>query len=178
MNVRTAAFALAAALSVLSAASICAEAQALKIGVFDAERISEETAEGAKIKARLTKLQDEKRKQLETVQNELQAMQQEFLASSTSLSEDKRKEMGLKIQRKQNEFEGMQKTANQEMQVEVEAAQLGWQRRVIEVVQKYGKDNGFTVILPVEVVPYYSAAIDLTQELVKVVDQAAAAPKN
>lgn len=178
MNVRSFALALAFATGLAAFAGTPAEAQALKIGVFDAEKISEETAEGAKIKARLTKLQDDKRKQLEAAQAEVQALQQEYLATSTSLSDDKRKDMGLKIQRKQVELEGMQKSANQELQIEVESAQMNWQRQVIEVVRKFGKENGFTMILPVEVVPYHSTAIDITDQLIKAVDQKAAATTN
>ncbi len=152
-------------------AAIPASAQQLKIGVFDAERISAETAEGAKIKARLTALQERKRKELEKIQSDLQALQQEFLATSTSLSDEKRKELGLRIQRKQVELEGAQKSANQELQVEVESAQLEWQRRMLDLVRAYGKEHGYTLILPVEVVPYFSSSIDVTDELIRLVDE-------
>ncbi|GAB4368479.1 MAG: hypothetical protein Kow0062_01730 [Acidobacteriota bacterium] len=163
---------LCAGLGLVAAAP--ASAQQLKVGVFDAERISAETAEGARIKARLTALQEKKRKELEGLQKELQALQQEFLATSTSLSEEKRKELGLRIQRKQVELEGAQKSANQELQVEVESAQLEWQRKMLELVRDYGKKNGYTLLLPVEVVPYFSPSIDITDELIRIVDQQSA----
>jgi outer membrane protein len=159
-----------AALALL-AGSVPAEAQAFKIGVFDAEKISQETAEGARIQARLNALQSAKREEIEALRKELDELQQEFLATSTSLSEEKRKEMGLKIQRKQVELEGLQKSANQELQIEVESAQVQWQRRILEIVADYGKKNGYTLILPVEVVPYYSEAVDITEEIAKVVDE-------
>ena len=161
---------LALALACGALAGVPARAQALKIGVFDAQRISEETAEGAKIKARLRKIQEDKQAELKKMQEELQKLQQEFVATAASLSEEKRKQLGIKIQRKQIELEAAQKSANQELQMEVEQAQAEWQQRVLRAVQEYGKANGYTLILPVEVIGYAAPTVDITDELIRAID--------
>ncbi|MBP7146190.1 MAG: OmpH family outer membrane protein [Acidobacteria bacterium] len=161
-----------AAAGLLALASAPARAQETKIGVFDAQRITQETAEGARIQARLNSLKDRKRQDLEKVQQELEKLRQEFTNTAISLSEDKRKELGLKIDRKQIELEGMEKQATRELQMEAEQAQESWQRQVLEAVAAFGKQNGFTLILPVEVVGYYSQAVDVTEQLIKTVDAA------
>ena len=161
---------LASILAVGVLAGLPARAQALKIGVFDAQRISEETAEGAKLKARVRKVQEDKQAELKKMQEELQKLQQEFVATAASLSEEKRKQLGIRIQRKQIELEAAQKSANQELQMEVEQAQAEWQRRLLEAVREYGKANGFTLILPVEVVGYAAPTIDITGDLIRVID--------
>ncbi len=150
-------------------------AQTLKIGVFDAQKIFEETAAGAKVQARLNALEESKRKELETSQNALKALQQQLLQTGASLSADKLRDLRLKIDRKSIELEGMQKSASREFQIEVEQAQTQWQRRIIDLVAKYGKDNGYSLIVPIGVVAYHSATTDITSELIKLVDAAGGA---
>lgn len=164
----------------LTASTLPVAAQpAAKIGVFDAQRISQETAEGSKIHAKLEALQNKKRAELKKLSDELDKLQQEFVQQAATLSEDKRKEMSIKIDRKQNEIEGMRKSAQAEIQLEVEQAQQEWQKRVLDGVVAYGKEKGFTLILPVEVVGYAASSIDVTGELIQIIDKApapAAAP--
>lgn len=169
--------AIAGALGALLLAAVCPAAPAqttVKVGVFDPQRITQETAEGARIQARLTALSERKRSELEKLQAELKKQQDEFLASAVSLSEDKRKEMGLKIERLQIELEGKQKSASREVQMEAEQAQQNWQNQVIKVVGDFGAKNGFTLILPVDATVFHSPSIDITGELIKAIDTATA----
>lgn len=148
--------------------------QALKIGVFDAQRLSQETVEGSKLQARLTALQQRKREELKKLSEEIERLNTEFQQTSTSLSADKSKELALKIERKQIELDGAQKSATREVTVEVEQAQEGWQKRVLDAVTSYGKEKGFSLILPVEVIGYASASLDITSDLAAMIDKLAA----
>lgn len=167
--VAVAAFALAAILSPMAIAQTASAS--MKIGVFDPARISQETAAGARIQARLNALQDQKRKELETRQDDIVKLEQEFVASAASLSQEKRKELGLSIERKRIELEGLQKSAMRELQLEVEQAQTEWQARVLQHVQSFGRDNGYMLVLQNDVVGYYAQAIDVTEELIRLIDQ-------
>jgi outer membrane protein len=145
-------------------------AQEMKIGVFNAERIAAETARGAKLQAELEKFRSDKQKELEAVQQELQTLQQEFVNTSTSLSDAKRNELSLSIERKRTELENANRLATRELQVRAEQAQIEWQNEIISIVKRYGADNGFSLILPVEIVPYHSDSVDLTDALIAIVD--------
>ena len=159
--------------AVFALASLPAEAQtAPKIGVFDPQRITQETAEGARIQARLNALQEKKRGELEKTQGDLKKLQDQFAAGAVSMTEDKRKDLLMQIERKQLELEGMQKSASRELQLEAEQAQQQWQRAVLAAVGGYGKDKGYTILLPTEVAPYYSPSIDITDDLIKAIDAA------
>ncbi|MDQ7007040.1 MAG: OmpH family outer membrane protein [Acidobacteriota bacterium] len=147
-----------------------AEAQTLRIGVFDAQRVFNETAEGAKIQARLNALQTEKQDELERVQQELRAMQQNMVATAASVSNDKLRELRLKIDRKTIELESLQKSATREFQLAVEQAQADWQARLEGLVRKYGREKGYTLILPIGVVIYHADTTDITEDLIKIVD--------
>ncbi|MCU0230099.1 MAG: OmpH family outer membrane protein [Acidobacteria bacterium] len=165
--------------AVLALAARPAEAQtAPKIGVFDPQRITTETAEGARIQARLNALQEKKRGELQKSQDDLKKLQDQFAAGAVSMSEDKKKDLLMQIERKQLELEGMQKTASRELQLEAEQAQQQWQRAVLAAVSAYGKDKGYTLLLPTEVTPFFSPSIDVTDDLIKAIDAAkpAAAP--
>lgn len=148
--------------------------QVLKIGVFDAQRLSQETVEGSKLQARLTALQQRKREELKKLSEEIERLNTEFQQTSTSLSADKSKELALRIERKQIELDGAQKSATREVTVEVEQAQEGWQKRVLDAVTSYGKEKGFSIILPVEVIGYASASLDITSDLAAMIDKLAA----
>lgn len=154
----------------LFAATGTVEAQSLKIGVFDPARVSQETAEGARIQARLNALQDSKRSEIESLQSEIRTLEQQFLSTATSLTEEKQKEQGLTIQRKRNELEVMQRTATQELQLEVEQAQAKWQRRVLSEVQALGSEQGFTLVLQSDLVAYFADTVDVTPQLIARLD--------
>ena len=49
---------------------------------------------------------------------------------------------------------------------------------MLAAVAAYGKDKGYTVLLPTEVAAYFSPSIDVTDDLIKAIDAAkpAAAP--
>jgi Skp family chaperone for outer membrane proteins len=154
----------------IGAGTVAAQAQAIKIGVFDPARVSQETAEGSRIQARLNALQQAKRGELDALQEEIRVLEEQFINTAPSLAVEKRKELGLKIQRKRIELEGMQKSATQELQLEVEQAQGEWQARVLDEVQKLGRDEGFTLILQFDLVAYHADAIDVTDKLIARID--------
>lgn len=141
-----------------------------KIGVFDPQRLTQETKEGAKIQARLNAIKEKKENEIKKLKDELDKLQQDVVQKGTSLTEDKRKEMAMAIQRKQDELEGAGRAAQRELQMEVEGAQSSWQQRVFEIVNKFGKEKGFTAIFAVDAVLYFDPTIDVTQELMTLVD--------
>ncbi|MCE5248468.1 MAG: OmpH family outer membrane protein [Candidatus Polarisedimenticolia bacterium] len=147
-----------------------AQAQETKVGVFDPQRITQETAEGARIQARLSALKDKKTGELKKLSEELEKMQQSFVQAATSASDEKKKEMQQQLERKQIELEGAQKSAQREMQVEVEQAQEGWQKRVIEVIRNYAKEKKLSLVVAADVAVFYSSDVDITGDLIKAID--------
>jgi outer membrane protein len=144
-----------------------------KIGVFDIDKLLADSSEGALIQARLDRLSMEKRQIVEDKQRELQAKVSELEAGQASLAEDRKRQLSLEVQRLRNDLESVQKTAQQEFQLEYQEAQLEWNRKVRAAALRYGEDNGYSLILPVEVVFYYSKAIDVTEDLARMIDEQA-----
>ena len=71
----------------------CQAQQPLKIGVFDAERTSRETEEGQRLYAQLNEQGQAYEAELQTLQDQLTALQEQYQATSLSLSEAKRAEL-------------------------------------------------------------------------------------
>ncbi len=157
------------------AASLPSAAQSLKIGVFDPARVSQETSEGSLIQARLTSLQQKKSEELQTMRDEIRKLEEEFVNTAASLSTDKRKELGLRIERKRFELEGLEKSASRELQLEVEQAQAQWQGRVLRAVRELGQEQSYTLILQYDLVAYHSNTVDVTDELIRRIDTGQAA---
>jgi len=136
--------------------------QSLKIGVFDAEKASRMTIPGQELHKKLNAQGDEFQTQLETLQGDLQRLQEQYQSSSLSLSDEKRRDLERQIEAKQIEFQTKQQTFLRERQRDVSAAQEEWSLKVRDVVEAIGREGSYDLLLPAELVPYYSQAVDIT----------------
>jgi outer membrane protein len=151
-----------------------AAAQGMKVGVFDAERASQETAAGQQLYTDLEKQGLGMQSELQGLQDALTKLQEEYQAGSLSMSEERRREMEREIERKQIELQTKQQTFLRQRQSDVERAQAQWTEKVRQAVEAIGKEGGYDLIFPAELVPYYSASVDLTDELIDRLGRAAA----
>jgi len=160
------------ALAVLLALAPSASAQApTRIGVFDSQRISEETAEGQKLQAYLGALQDEKRKAIEERERAIDDLQQRLAQQGLSLSADTRIGLELDIQRRVLEVNNMKDLAGQELQLEVAAAEAGFNEKLRVAVMQFGRDEGFAVMFEASTVAYAANSIDVTTALIDIFDK-------
>jgi outer membrane protein len=159
------------AIVTLALAGVPAAAQApgpLKIGVFDANRVSQETEEGKTIQARLSALGDKKKAELAAKQKEVSDLQQQLDSQSLSLSPDRQSQLQKDIQKKTLELQQAQEAARNEFQIEVSDAQNKFQEQLLRVINQFGRDEGFTLILERNTggVAYAAEAIDVTTAIV------------
>jgi len=168
------------AVAAISASVASAQTAPLKIGVFDAQRISEETAEGKRIQSQLSGFRDKKQAELQGKEKEVGDLQAQLTNQALSLSPEKRATLEKDVQRKALDLNQAREAAGREMQLEVNEAQSKFQAQLLAVVERFGRDEGFTVVLEKSLVAYSDAAVDVTTALVdrfnKVVPAAAAAP--
>lgn len=153
---------------------------ATKIAVFDAGRVSEETDEGKRIAGQLTSLQDRKRTELQEKQKKVADIQQQLQAQALSLSAEKRQALEKEGQKLALELNQAQESARNELQIEVQEAQNRFQNQLLQVVEQFGRDEGFDLILERSLVAYAATSVDVTTAIVdrfnKLVPAPAAAP--
>ena len=155
------------ALALAAPVAVQAEGTAgTKIGIFDASRLTEETEEGRKVQSTLSSLRDKKQADLEAKQKEIQALQTQLQNQGLSLSAEKRSSVEKEIQKKAIDLEQTRETAQKEMQLEIGEAQGKFQQQLLAVIESFGKEEGFELILERSLVAFASPAIDVTTALV------------
>ncbi|HUC44383.1 MAG TPA: OmpH family outer membrane protein [Candidatus Sulfotelmatobacter sp.] len=148
----------------------------LKIGVFDANRVSEETEEGKRIAARLSAFGDKKKAELAAKEKEIGDLRKQLDEGGGSFSPEKQSQMQKDIQKKSLELQQAQEGARNEFQIEVSEAQNKFQEQLLRVINQFGRDEGFTLVLErntagvafaAESVDVTTAIVDKFNELVK-----------
>ena len=165
----------------LAAASAAVWAQsppALKVGVFDANRVSEETDEGKRIAAKLSAFGDKKKAELMTKEKEIADLRTQLDSQNLSLSPEKQQQIQKDVQKKGLELQQAQEAARNEFQIEVSEAQNKFQEQLIRVISQFGRDEGFTLVLERSTggVAFASESIDVTTAIVDKFNQMVKAP--
>jgi outer membrane protein len=167
--------------TVLLAAASAVWAQsppALKVGVFDANRVSEETDEGKRIAAKLSAFGDKKKAELMTKEKEIADLRTQLDSQNLSLSPEKQQQIQKDVQKKGLELQQAQEAARNEFQIEVSEAQNKFQEQLIRVISQFGRDEGFTLVLERSTggVAFASESIDVTTAIVDKFNQMVKAP--
>ena len=137
-----------------------------RVGVFDAQRLSEETAEGKRVQAELTALKDRKQGELAGKEKELNDLQAQLQAQSLSLSADRRDAMTKDIQKRMLDLKSARDAATNEFQLELQNAQGRFQEQLFRVVESFARTEGFSVIFERSQVAFAAESVDITTALV------------
>ena len=157
-------FVLALAIALAAGSAFAAD---VKIGVFDFQRVSEETARGQELRASLEKFGDKKKSEITAKENELKAMEEKYKAEAFSLTAERRSQMEKDIQKKQLDLQSFRESAQKEMQIEVNEAQGKFNDQLLSIINSLGKERGYTLVFAKEQVAFASDAADMTSELIE-----------
>ena len=168
----------AMALTVVTGAARAQSPSALKIGVFDANRVSEETEEGKRIAAKLSAFGEKKKAELAAKDKEIGDLRAQLESQNLSLSPERQQQMQKDVQKKGLELQQAQEAARNEFQIEVSEAQNKFQEQLIRVINQFGRDEGFTLVLERSTggVAFASESIDVTTAIVDKFNELVKAP--
>ena len=181
MNVKRAMF-VAAALLLVTATQVYAQAGAApaaaaaqKTGILNVRQAVFTTAEG---KLALAELQsqfaprsselDALRKQMETIQNRLNAESRTLSDEEKARLQRQGEVLARQAQRKQQEFQEDAEAAQGEVLERIA-------RKMDDVMNRYARENNFTLVIDVSsqnVVVFAAPQTDITQDIIKLYDQA------
>lgn len=158
-----------------------AQTGAAKVGVIHLQNAIIGTKEGQKAAQDLdTRFVAPKRKEMEAKQGEIQNLQQKLEKGRNTMSEDARNQLMRDIDQRTKAFN----RANEDAQAELEQEQgkvlnvLGG--KMMAVIDKYAKDNGYSIIFDVSnpntPVVWISNTIDITQDIVGLYDKSVLTP--
>jgi len=172
-----------AALAVLCLAPVsgvraqgAAAAPGAKIAVMNVRNAIVATAEGKQAQAQLQSQFAPKQNELQGLQKQIEDLQRKMNEGARTLSDD---EKG-KLQREGELLSRRLQRGNDDLNEELNAAQGeivdGIGRKMLEVLDRYSRENGFTVVLDTSAqgspVVYGSSQSDITAEIVRLYDQA------
>ena len=142
-------------------------AQALRIGVVDIQQVLNQSQKGAAVKQKLEQERVGRQKELDARQEEVVKLQADLDRQAPVLSEQAKREKSEALQRKVREARRVAEDANRDFEKRVREAETDITREIFAVIQEYGRDQGYTVILERSTVVFGAAAVDLTPEIVK-----------
>lgn len=151
---------------VLLAFSRAPHAQAPKIGVFDAARVSSETELGKAVTRRLNGLQEQKKNDIAARGKAVKDLQSQLETQGLSLSSEKRTALEKDIQRKSLELNQAQEAARSELQLEYTEEQEKFHQKLTVAIEELSRDASFTLILEKGSTAYADPAVDVTTTLV------------
>lgn len=158
-----------------------------KVGVINVQAAIASTAEGKQAAAELQSQFAPRTTELQNMQKQIEDLRNRLQTGQSTLSDEEKARLSREgdqltrgFQRKQQEFQDDTNEAQQDV-----VNRIG--RKLVEVLNKYSKDNGYSVVLDdsSQQTPVLFAAnqIDITQDIIRLYDQsypvktAAAAPK-
>jgi len=165
------------ATAVLVVGTSAASAQAaFKVGVFDSQRLSEETTEGKRVQTQLKEVRAQREKEIEDEAKRLQGLQQQLEQRGLSLSEERRTTLEIDIRRGALELEGRKDIASRGFQLEIAAAEARFNEKLRAAIGEFAKQEQFTLILEGSAVAWASASIDVTTALIDTFNRMFPAP--
>ncbi|MGI8746231.1 MAG: OmpH family outer membrane protein [Bryobacteraceae bacterium] len=162
------------------AATVLANAQAAtgKVGVINIQQAIVATKDGQKAAAELDSKAAPKRKTLEGKQNEINGLKDQLQKGSNALSEAAKQEIVRNIDAKTKSFNRDMEDAQAEVEQDQQKVLQDLGGRMMAVIDKYAKDNGFVLILdvssPQTPVLFASNTIEVTKDIIDLYDKAAA----
>lgn len=170
---------LLAAIAALSAAGVVSAQTPGKVGVISVQGAIVGTKDGQKAAGELETKFAPKRKDIEGRQNEVNQLEEQMRKGGNLLSEEKRAQLARDIDEKKKRLNRDMQDAQEEFEGEQQRLLQGLGQRMMAVIEKYAKDNGYTMVLdvsnPQTPVLYASSAIDITQDVISLYDKSPAA---
>ncbi len=178
MKIRLAATALVAFLMVpamWAQTGGAAAAGAEKVGVIDVQVAITSTAEGKQAAAELQSQFAPRQTELTSMQKQMEDIQTRMRTGQTTLSDDEKARLDREGQQLQRSYQRKSQDAQDdfnEAQREI-VDRIG--RKMIDVLTKYSRDNGYSVILDrsgqSSPVIFAANSVDVTQEIIRLYDQ-------
>jgi outer membrane protein len=149
-----------------------------KIAVIAIQQAIVATKDGQKAAAELDSKAGPKKKELEQKQSDINSLQDQLSKGQNTLSESTKNDIYKNIESKkkslQRDFEDAQAEMDQEQQKILQ--QLG--QRMMAVIERYARDNGYTMVVdvsnPQTPILYAAPSIDITKEIIELYDKSAA----
>jgi outer membrane protein len=162
------------ALGLAATTALMAQNMPTKVGVINIQQAVLATKDGQKAAQDLQARFEPKRKEIEQKNGEIQQLQEQFRKTQNTASEEQRAKLARDIDQKQKSLQRDVEDAQAEFEQEQQRAFNELGGRLLQVIGKYARDNGYTLILDVSnqqsPVLYMADGTDVTEAIVNMYD--------
>ena len=144
-------------------------ADVAKIGIFNFQKILQESSAGKMIQKEVTAKGNEFQKKLKAEKDQLDELKKAFEREALVLSPEKQNEKQREFRIRVNDFKKMQENFAKEFkQLEIKFINE-IQKEVFQIIDKIGKEEGYLLILERKTagVVYHPAQLDITDQIIK-----------
>ncbi|MBI5189999.1 MAG: OmpH family outer membrane protein [Nitrospirae bacterium] len=142
----------------------------IKIGYVDFQKVQGDSKAGKDIIKSMETMLKDKQAQLDKRQDEIEKMMQEIEKQSSVLSSDVRKQKEEKLQKEYKDLQRFKSDSEEDLNKKKAELLKQMVEEIASVINKYGKEEGYTLILERSVVLYAPEAVDITDRIVKAYD--------
>jgi len=155
------------------AVPLAAHAQG-KVGVINMNAAIASTAEGKKVIADLQKKYQPRQQELERLQAEIQAIQDQLSKQTPTLSDEEQRRMSRDLEDKQKLLKRSTDDAQSDFTADRDEAIRRIGQKVVSGIHDYAQKNGIALVIDGAQVPIYFASkdLDITEAIVKIYDAA------
>ena len=148
------------------------------IAILNSQRLALESAPGKEAYARLKKMSDQKKEELDKVEKEARDLVQKLNDQGQAMPEDKRDALAKQADDKQKQWKRMSEDAQRDLQEAERKEMASLEGRIGPVVKDYFKEKRYSVVLDSRAgIIYADEATDVTDDVLKRINTTVALPK-
>src|SRR5437016_6485279 len=148
----------------------------LKIAILNVRQAIVATVEGKQASAQLQSQFAAQQNDLQNTQKQIQDLQNRIANSHGTLSDDEQAKLQRQGELMTRQFQRKQDDLNEAVNAAQSDVIDNIGRKMLDVLDRYSRENGYTVVLDTSAqgtpVVYGSSQIDITQEIIRLYDQA------
>lgn len=153
-------------LAALAFFTLAANAGENKIGYIDLQKALNESTKGKEAKVELEATMKKLQGEINTRMAEREKLKTELEKQSLVLSADAKRKKADSLEKLEKEIERMISDSNAEMQKKQRDKEVAILKDLKGIIDDIGKKEGYTIILPSDIILYSNEGIDLTQSLI------------
>lgn len=140
-----------------------------KMAYVEVQRVLETSEPGEKAMGELTRKFEEMREELDQERAELEKMRDEMQKQALVLSQDAQEDLEQELRTKVREFQEMFQAYQSRMQEEEQEVSQPIIDVLFEVINKYGEENGYTIIFDAQGsgIIYADEALNITEVIIE-----------
>ncbi|HXH72213.1 MAG TPA: OmpH family outer membrane protein [Mariprofundaceae bacterium] len=143
----------------------------MKIGYVDVKSAVENTAAYQAGLKKLEALKNQKQKELDAMSAKIDQAEKDILGQSMAMSPDRLAAKQQDLNEMRKNYNRTRDDANEELATEKNRLDMSVGAKLQTVLQEFGKEGGFDMILPRPVMLYADPKFDVTAEITKRLDK-------